>query len=358
MKPTDFARHITAFFSEYLPGVKNLSGNTILSYRDAFRLLLAYCHTCENIASEKLRVESFNDKLLLRFLDWLQQERGCSIATRNNRLAAIHAFFRYVQSQEPGQLLTCQLILQVPFKKYHTPIVRHLTPEQTRDLLSAPGFATSSKRRDTTLLSVLYDSGARVQELCDLRVRDVRLDHPPIVTLTGKGHKTRHVPLAENTAKLLRSYMKENSLFQNGSQDAPLFCNQRRSKLTRGGIIHILCKYADGLSVKYPDIPEKLTPHVLRHYGEPYKMVSDCVQSSYFWHFAKRYNKTLTIFFIIILARYGFRYIFKEDDCIEKPRHSRCHIGDHGINEAAKNITWWTKKFRDLVQRIRTLFVR
>ena len=265
MRPTDFAKNMTAFFSEYLPGVKNLSPNTVLSYRDTFRLLLSYCRDFENVAPEKLRLELFNDKLLLRFLDWLQQERRCSIATRNNRLAAIHAFFRYVQSQEPGHMLTCQRILQVPFKKYQTPIIRHLTPEQTRELLAIPGFVTHLDRRDTTLLSVLYDTGARVQELCDLRVRDVRLDHPPIIELTGKGRKTRHVPLMANTVKLLRFYMEENALLQNGSQDTPLFFNQRRSKLTRGGISHILRKYADKLSAKHPDIPEKLTPHVLRH---------------------------------------------------------------------------------------------
>ena len=265
MKPTDFAKHLTAFFSDYLPGVRNLSGNTVLSYRDTFRLLLTYCRDCENTAPEKLRLESFSDKLLLRFLDWLQKERGCSVATRNNRLAAVHAFFRYVQSREPGLLLTCQQILLLPFKKYQTPIVRHLTPEQTRDLLAAPGFATRSNRRNTALLSVLYDSGARVQELCDLRVRDIRLDHPSVITLAGKGRKTRHVPLMADTVKLLRSYMEENSLFQNGRQDAPLFCNQRRSKLTRGGVNHILCKYSGTLSVKYPDISKRLTPHVLRH---------------------------------------------------------------------------------------------
>jgi len=265
MKPTDFAKYLTAFLSEYLPGVKNLSFNTILSYRDTFRLLLSYCRDCEHIPTEKLRIASFNDKLLIRFLNWLQQERGSSIATRNIRLAAVHSFFSYVQAQEPGQLLTCQLMLKVPFKKCEQPIIQHLTPEQTSDLLAAPGFASRTKRRDTTLLSVLYDTGARVQELCDLRVRDVRLDCPPIIELTGKGTKTRHVPIVENTAKLLRSYMEENGLIRNGSQDMPLFTNQRRMKLSRGGVSYILRKYADNMSVKYPDMPRKLTPHALRH---------------------------------------------------------------------------------------------
>jgi len=162
-------------------------------------------------------------------------------------------------------LLTCQKILQVPFKKCQTPIVRHLTPVQMRDLLAAPGFMTRTERRDTTLLSVLYDTGARVQELCDLRVRDIRLDHPPIIKLIGKGRKARHVPLMANTVELVRSYMEENALLKNDDQDAPLFFSKRRSKLTRGGISHILRKYANELSVKYPDMHKQLTPHVLRH---------------------------------------------------------------------------------------------
>jgi site-specific recombinase XerD len=265
MKPTDLAKHMTAFFSEYLPGVRNLSSNTILSYRDAFKLLLIYCRDYENTPIEKLRIASFEDKLLLRFLDWLQQERGCSIATRNIRLAAIHSFFRYVQAQEPGLLLNCQLILKVPFKKCEQPIIQHLTPEQTRDLLAAPGFSSHANRRDTTLLSVLYDTGARVQELCDLRVRDVRLDDPSIIELTGKGRKTRHVPLVANTVKLLRSYMEENGMLKNGNQDMPLFVNQRRSKLTRGGISHILRKYADKVAGDQPNFLKNPTPHCLRH---------------------------------------------------------------------------------------------
>jgi site-specific recombinase XerD len=265
MKPTDFAKHMTAFFSEYLPGAKNLSSNTILSYRDTFKLLLTYCRDCENTPIEKLRLASFDDKLLLRFLGWLQRERRCSVATRNIRLAAIHSFFCYVQAHEPGLLLSCQLILKIPFKKYQQPIIQHLTPEQTRDLLAAPGFLSRANRRDTTLLSVLYDTGARVQELCDLRVRDVRLDSPAIIELTGKGRKIRHVPIVANTVKLLRSYMDENGLLRNGSQDMPLFVNQRHTKLTRGGVSHILSKYADKISEKQSDFPKNPTPHCLRH---------------------------------------------------------------------------------------------
>ncbi len=265
MKLTDFAKHLTSFFSEYLPGTRNLSGNTIMAYRDTFRLLLLFCNDSCKISAEKLTIKMLDDNLVIRFLDWIQEERHCSIATRNQRLAAIHAFFRYIQAQNPEYLLGCQKILQVPFKKYQKAIIQHLTPEQTQLLLSAPNSKTISGRRDMTLLSVLYDTGARVQELCDLRVRDIRLEKPAIVTLTGKGRKTRHVPLLGNTIELLRLYMTENQLFQNGKQDVPLFYNQRKSKLTRGGVNHILQKYAEIASEKCPSIPKKITAHVMRH---------------------------------------------------------------------------------------------
>lgn len=264
MKTADFAKYLTDFFSKYLPGVKNLSSNTIKSYRDAFRLLLVFCSEVRKISPEKLCFKKFDDKLIIDFLDWLQNERECSIATRNQRLVAIHAFFRYVQLQEPAQILLCQRILQIPCKKCQQQIVQHLSPELMKDLLAAPNPNTASGRRDTTLLCVLYDTGARVQELCDLRVRDIRLEFPAIVTLNGKGNKTRHVPLLENTSKLLRSYMNERNLLNNSKLDSPLFFNQKHGKLTRGGINYILQKYATMISKQYPNMPH-ISPHVMRH---------------------------------------------------------------------------------------------
>ncbi|WP_203448931.1 site-specific integrase [Photorhabdus khanii] len=265
MKPTDFAKNLTTFFTRYLPGVKNLSTNTLLSYRDTFRLLLVYCKDVLKIPPEKLSFKKPDDHLVMSFLEWLENGRNSSIATRNQRLVAIHAFFRYVQVQEPGQLHLCQRVLQIPGKKPQRRIVRHLTPEQTKDLLAAPGSHTQSGRRNMTLLSVLYDTAARVQELCDLRVRDIRLEQPAIITLTGKGRKTRHVPILGNTVTLLHSYMQENNLLHDGKLDSPLFINQHHTKLTRGGISHILQKHVKTIIPRHPGMYEKLTPHVLRH---------------------------------------------------------------------------------------------
>lgn len=262
-KITDFARHLTGFFTEYLSGIRNLSKNTILAYRDTFRLLLVFYREVYVIPPEKLVIKKMDDKAIIQYLNWLQQERKCTNSTRNQRLAAIHTFFRYLQLQEPEALLLCQKVLLIPFKKVPKTIIQHLSTEQTRLLLEQPDIRTRNGRRDMVLLSVLYDTGARVQEICDLRVRDIRLDSPALITLTGKGCKSRHVPLLGNTVNLLRNYMEEHGLRKNGKQDMPLFYNQRLTNLTRGGITHILQKYADKMGC--PDMPPKITPHIFRH---------------------------------------------------------------------------------------------
>jgi site-specific recombinase XerD len=262
---TDFAGHLTRFFSEYLSGIRNLSRNTIMAYRDAFRLLLMFCNEVHAVPPEKLTIKKLDDKMIIQYLDWLQKERKCTVASRNQRLAAIHTFFRYLQMQEPETLLMCQRILQIPFKKAPKTLIRHLTVEQTKLLLEQPDKQTKNGRRDMVLLSVLYDTGARVQEICDLRVRDVRLERPALITLTGKGCKSRYVPLQKNTVELLQKYMQERALSGNGKQDMPLFHNQRYAALTRGGISHILQKYMDKASNKCSDMPLKATPHILRH---------------------------------------------------------------------------------------------
>ena len=123
-----------------------------MAYRDSFRLLLIFCRDLRNIPIEKLTIKMLDDKTVIKFLDWLQNERQCSIAARNQRLAAMHSFFRYIQTQTPEYLLNCQKILQIPFKKHRKPIITHLTPEQTKILLAAPDAETKSGRRDMTLL--------------------------------------------------------------------------------------------------------------------------------------------------------------------------------------------------------------
>jgi site-specific recombinase XerD len=170
-----------------------------------------------------------------------------------------------MQIENPVGLLSYQRILSISVKKAPKPIVNHLTPDALKLILDQPDLSKASGRRDLTMLAVLYDSGARVQELVDLKVRDVRLDRPPILTLTGKGRKTRQVPLMTNTESLLRQYMTENQLLQNGMLDHPLFFNRQHGKLSTKGVTFTLNKYASSARAVSSIVPDKVTPHVLRH---------------------------------------------------------------------------------------------
>ena len=161
-------------------------------------------------------------------------------------------------------MASCQDILAIPAKKKTQPGVHHLTAEQTRRLLAQPDRSTRRGRRDATLLATLYDTAARVSELADLTVRDIRLQPPPLAVLTGKGRKTRHVPLGGNTAALLNAYLAEHGLDKPGRDDHPLFVSQHGSKLSRGGIAWIIRKY----QARTGDpalLSADLSPHVLRH---------------------------------------------------------------------------------------------
>ena len=265
MKPTDFATHLTGFLSVYLPRQKNASNNTIASYRDTFKLLLRYCEEQKNMPAENLKLVMLTHVMIAGFLEWLEKERKCSTATRNQRLAAIHSFFRYAQYEEPSGILHFQKVIALPVKKAPKPSVSHLTPDSMKLLLSQPDKMTVKGRRDLTLLSVLYDSGCRVQELTNLRVRDVVLENPAVLILTGKGNKVRRVPLMKNTLTLLQHYFQEHYLDKDWKKDYPLFVNKQRNKLTKEGIAYIISQYVGSARKIFANMPEKVTPHMFRH---------------------------------------------------------------------------------------------
>ena len=263
MQLTDFAKHMTVFFGSYLPDIQNRSRNTIISYSNAFRHLLIFCRDVCNISPERLSFEEFNETLVTDFLEWLQNERGNSVSTRNQRLHAIHAFCRYVQLQEPDLIHLCQRILQIPDKKYQKPLIRYLSLKQTKALLATPDPSCRSGRRDMTLLSVLYDTGARIQEFCDLRLHDVCLASPATIVFAGNGRKTRHVPISSNTEELLRLHLHEARI---ECMDTPLFFLRRRSRPTQDGVGSLLRKHAvKAFAHVCPDMHKSITPQTLRN---------------------------------------------------------------------------------------------
>jgi len=214
---------------------------------------------CHQLKPEKVSIKKIDKPVVESFLQWLENTRNNSISTRNQRLAAIHAFFRYLQGENPDHLFHCQKVISIPFKRNQKNTVDYLTEKSIKKVLTMPDTTTVNGRRDLTLLSTLYDTGARVQEIVDLKVRDVRLESPAIVCLTGKGRKIRHVPIMKQTEALLRQYLQEQRLTAPDKLDYPLFFNHQKNIFTRQGITYILNKYTSDV------LSTNVSPHMLRH---------------------------------------------------------------------------------------------
>jgi len=267
MKKADFPYYLTSFLGKYLPGQRNLSSNTIESYATTFKLFLIYCEDERKVKPERLKLSFITRDVIIGFLDWIEQKRNCAISTRNQRLVALHSFFRYVQKEAPENLYEIQKILGIPDKKGPKTIVPFLTGDEMKILLEQPDTTTKEGRRDLVLLVVLYDTAARVQELIDLKIKDVRLANPAVITLHGKGNKIRQVPIMDKTRKLLEDHLNHlniNDAISKG--DNYLFVNQKKQKLSRWGVSYIINKYVrqteqdPKFTISFP-----VTPHVFRH---------------------------------------------------------------------------------------------
>lgn len=259
----NFSYHITRYFSDYLPNQIAASPNTIHSYRDAFVQLMAFYKTVYKIAPEKLTYKDFTTQRVEEFLTYLETERKISISTRNQRLAAIHAFFRYVQYRDPSGFEQCADVLSVPFKKAPATPMNYMNLEETALLFSLPKQQDKWQLRDLSILVLLYESGARVQELIDLCPAHLRFGSITIVELHGKGNKTRHVPINADASSIIKKYIKHH---QRNNVNQPLFVNRSGEKLTRAGIQYIIDKYVLIAQQSRPDLFKKrITNHCFRH---------------------------------------------------------------------------------------------
>ena len=266
MKTTDFSRLLSGFLAKYLPGERGMSRNSVSAYRDTFVLLLRYCRDVKGICSKKITMNKLTQELIVGFLDWLQDERKCSASTRNARLAAIRAFFCYAEYTDPTFLNESMRIRSIPLKKTGKKTISYLSVDGVRLLLKQPNQADRAGRRDLTLISLMYETGARVQEIADLTVDCIRQASPCTIKIIGKGNKTRIVPLLDKQARHLIRYMNEEKLTMPGMSDIPLFSNRSGGKLTRSGIAYILRKYVEMARAENALlIPNNVSCHSLRH---------------------------------------------------------------------------------------------
>jgi len=261
---TTLACALRGFFTQHLPQVRGASPHTVRSYRDSLALLLRFAATHGGQSVAQLDLDGLTPDVVIAFLNDAEQARRNRSSTRNVRLAAVHAFFRFVASVHPEHLEHCQRILAIPFKRSTTRVVEYLEYHEIQAALLTIDRTTRDGRRDYALLATMFNTGARVQEILDLRPHDLQLVAPAHARLVGKGRKERLCPLWPQTAQLLRAHVSERGLTPASTQ--ALFVNHRGTPLTRFGVRYLLAKYCDRARKTCPSLAGKrLHPHSLRH---------------------------------------------------------------------------------------------
>ncbi len=252
------------YFTDHLPRVRGTSPHTIHSYRDSLALLLRFLSARSKRPVAELDLKDLDPPGILAFLSYLERERKNGVATRNVRLSAIHALFRFTASRNPEHLELAQRVLGIPFKRAPQRAIDYLEREEIESILKTIDRTTPEGARDYALLATMFNTGARVQEIADLRTSDLQLTKPFQVRLFGKGRKERYCPLWPQTATVLRTFLRERNL--DLRPEARVFLNHREGPLTRFGIRYILARCLDRASHDAPNLHKKrLHPHSIRH---------------------------------------------------------------------------------------------
>ena len=263
----DFLEVLNTFINEYMRFSAGLSENTVRLYKATFRLLLNYLYEVKQIEAEKVTFQVLNFDLLSAFLDWLETSRGCSAATRNVRLAALSSFARYAQNRNfDAALVFLNAVKKIPTKKTAVAPRLFFSREEVTILLRMPNSKTAIGQRDSVLLSLMYASGARAQEICDLRVRDVAFESEATrITLTGKGGKSRRIIIAHPCAAMLKRHIAQRGIAC--QPDRHIFSSQSHEHMTISCVEAIFKKYVGAAKKKYPALFQEkgYSPHTMRH---------------------------------------------------------------------------------------------
>jgi len=247
------------FLADYIVTERCLARNTQMSYRDSFTLLLPFISAKARKPVDRLDVEDIAPSSVLQFLAHLEKDRGCSVQTRNQRLAAIRSFARFVASRDPAHVAWCGQIRAITTKKAAPQPISWMTRQEMEALIAVPDCQTPRGRAEHTLLLFLYNTGARVSEATRLQVGNLQIgrhDAHPLVTLCGKGNKTRQCPLWPRTEKAI------GELIQGRASDTPVFVSRHHKRYTRFGIYRLVERCAS----RIPKLVAKtITPHVIRH---------------------------------------------------------------------------------------------
>ncbi len=259
---TTLAPLLETFFLDRLLRQLQASPNTIASFRDTFRLLLTFAEKKLRKAPSVLLLSDIDAPFVGSFLDYLETKRKNSPRTRNNRLAAIHSFFRFVTFSEPAHSALIQRVLAIPHKRFDRNLVCFLTRTETDALLEAPDRNTWIGDRDHALLLTMSETGLRVSELINLKCEDVSLESIAHVRCLGKGRKERCTPLSSKTVAVLRNWLKQRG----DTPSEPLFPSRRGGVLSRDAVERLVKKHTATARNKCSTLSNKnVSPHVLRH---------------------------------------------------------------------------------------------
>lgn len=263
MTATDFAVLVTKFLTEYLPLHRSCSKNTISSYKDSLKLFILFLRDHKSMNINKFKMRQIDRELILEFIEWLEN-RGNSPVTINHRLAGIKSFLNFAQYESVENIAYLQPVLSIKSLKTTTRQVDYLTEEQMNSLINLPPTDTFTGLRHRIIMCLLYDTGARVQELCDLKIEDINLGNNPTVKLHGKGSKIRIVPISKNMNQILEVYISK--FFSDIKlKNEYLIKNKNNQQMSRDGIEYIVQKYASILKNNDPSFPSKVHPHMFRH---------------------------------------------------------------------------------------------
>ena len=256
-----FSKLVQDFLTTYIIGECNYSMNTRVSYSTTFHLLLEFIDDDKNIKPNKIEIETITKEVIVQFLDWLETNRNVSIQTRNQRLACIKSFYKYVQLNEPDLFDTCSLILSIKNKRVPNKMISYFTEDEIKIMINYLNNYKNLKR--LTMVCVLYETGARVSEFINIKLSDLNLSDNASITLYGKGNKTRIVPISEELVKLINKYLKE--IYINYSNDY-LFYSNYKKKYNRKSINYLINALIKQLHNNYPKyFNGSYHPHSFRH---------------------------------------------------------------------------------------------
>lgn len=256
-----FSKLVQNFLTSYIIGECNYSMNTKASYATTFHLLLEFINEEKNIKPNKIEIETITKEVIIQFLDWLETNRNVSIQTRNQRLACIKSFYKYIQSNEPDLFDTCILILSIKNKKVPNKMISYFSEEEIKIMINYLNDSKDLKK--LTMICVLYETGARVSEFININLSDLNLSENASITLYGKGNKTRIVPISQELVKLINKYLNQDYI---NYGDNYLFYSNYKKKYSRYSINKLVNVLINNLKNKYKNYFQRnYHPHSFRH---------------------------------------------------------------------------------------------